>query len=193
MKIDNVKIPESSFLSLEKDASIIMGKMMENERLKKLLFYTTPDCLAQPNLTEDQTSSLFGKQIRIIPRFKIDPDVVNYLLVSFDSFYTNTTNPEFRNNLIYFDIICHYDQWSLRDYKLRPYRIAAEIDSMFNKKKLSGIGELEFAGAAQIRMDDEFAGLTMCYQAIHGGEDKKFMLNPADDKQFIEDFKEGPY
>lgn len=193
MKIDNAKIPESSFLSLEKDASLIMDKLMENNRLKKLLYYTTPDCLKQPNLTDEQTIELFGKQIRIIPRFKIDPDVVNYLLINFDNFYTNSTNPEFRDNLIYFDIICHWDQWSLRDYKLRPYRIAAEIDSMFNNKKLSGIGELKFAGAAQITMQDEFGGLTLCYQAIHGGEDKRFMLNPEDDEQFIQDFKEGPY
>jgi hypothetical protein len=30
---------------------------------------------------------------------------------------------------------------------LRPYKIAAEIDSMFNRKKLTGIGEIEFLGA----------------------------------------------
>ena len=27
------------------------------------------------------------------------------------------------------------------------------------------------------------------YQAIHGGEDKKFMPNPADEEKFLEDFK----
>lgn len=191
MKIDNVKIPESSFLSMEKDASIIMDKLMENERLKKMLYYTTPDCLSRENLTEEQTWGLFGKQIRIVPRFKIDHDVVNYLLINFDTFTPNASNPEFRNNLIYFDIICHWDQWSLKDYKLRPYRIAAEIDSMFDNKKLSGIGKLEFAGASQITINDDFAGLTMCYLAIHGGEDKKFMLNPDEDAKFIEEFKES--
>jgi hypothetical protein len=30
---------------------------------------------------------------------------------------------------------------------LRPYKIAGEIDSMFNLKKLTGIGYLEFMGA----------------------------------------------
>nr|DAD78716.1 MAG TPA: hypothetical protein [Siphoviridae sp. ctB3v5] len=30
---------------------------------------------------------------------------------------------------------------------MRPFKIAAEIDSMFNKSKLTGIGELQFLGA----------------------------------------------
>jgi hypothetical protein len=30
----------------------------------------------------------------------------------------------------------------MEDFKLRPYRIAAEIDSMFDGKHLTGIGEL---------------------------------------------------
>jgi hypothetical protein len=37
-------------------------------------------------------------------------------------------------------------------------------------------------------MSDEFAGLCLIYNAIHGGEDKKFMLNPDDEEQFLENF-----
>jgi len=63
---------------------------------------------------------------------------------------------------------------------LRPYKIAAEIDSMFNNKHLTGIGELHFLGANQIVLTDEFAGLTLMYEAIHGGEDKKNAENPKE-------------
>jgi hypothetical protein len=35
----------------------------------------------------------------------------------------------------------------LKDFELRPYKIAAEIDTMFNNKHLSGIGLLQFMGA----------------------------------------------
>ena len=45
-------------------------------------------------------------------------------------------------------------------------------------------------GANQIVLTDEFAGLTLMYQAIHGGEDKKNMPNPADQEQFEKDFNE---
>jgi hypothetical protein len=35
----------------------------------------------------------------------------------------------------------------MKDFELRPYRIAAELDSMFNNKRLTGIGDVEFLGA----------------------------------------------
>jgi hypothetical protein len=74
--------------------------------------------------------------------------------------------------------------------QLRPYRIAAEIDTMFNDKHLSGIGTLQFLGTNQIILNDEFAGLTMMYSAIHGEEDKKNTPNPAKQEQLEEDFNE---
>jgi hypothetical protein len=73
---------------------------------------------------------------------------------------------------------------------LRPYRIAAELDSMLDKEKLTGIGELEFLGARFTNLNDEFGGICLTYRAIHGGEDKKFMPNPADEVQFLKEFNE---
>ena len=61
---------------------------------------------------------------------------------------------------------------------------------MFNKKHLTGIGTLQFLGANQMILTDEYAGLCIMYEAIHGEEDKKDMLNPKDQEQFEKDFKE---
>jgi hypothetical protein len=76
----------------------------------------------------------------------------------------------------------------MKDFQLRPYKIAGEIDSMFNEKHLTGIGTLKFLGANQMILSDEFAGLCLMYSAIHGEEDKKFMPNPDDEEQFINNF-----
>ena len=179
--------PKSSFLSTEKDMNLIVSSMIKNERLKRLLHYTTRDALSRPNITEDETLELFGKNIKIVPKLTVDNTVLNYIIVSFDNF-TPSGNPEFRDNIIEFDIICHFDQWQLKDFALRPYKIAAEIDSMFNGKHLTGIGELNFLGANQIILTDEFAGLCLMYEAVHGEEDKKFMPNPADEEQFQKDW-----
>ena len=181
--------PKSSFLSTEKDMNLIVGAMIKNERLKRLLHYTSRDALDRKNLTEDETLELFGKNIKIVPKLTVDNSVLNYIIISFDNF-TPSGNPEFRDNIIEFDIICHFDQWQLKDFALRPYKIAAEIDSMFNGKHLTGIGELNFLGANQMILTDEFAGLCLMYEAVHGEEDKKFMPNPADEERFLEDWKE---
>jgi hypothetical protein len=147
MKIETYQYPKSSFLSVEKDMSLITSYLLKNDRLKRLLYYTTPDCLNKPNLTDEETIGLIHKNIKIVPKLYVDGSVLNYIILSFDNFTTNRNNPEFRDNIVEFDIICHFDQWNLSDFQLRPYRIAAEIDSMLNNQKLTGIGRLEFMGA----------------------------------------------
>ena len=188
MKINGVNLPKSSFLSVEKDLEIIVKYLCKNERLKRLLYYTTKDAIDKPDLDDEQMIQLFNKNIKLIPKLYVDGSVLNYLIINFDNF-TQNGNPEFRDNIVEFDIICHFDQWHLKDYQLRPYRIAAEIDSMIDKTHLTGIGKLEFLGANQIILTDEYAGLCLMYQAVHGEEDKKFMPNPNDEERFIEDFK----
>lgn len=196
MRIDGYHIPKSSFLSMEKDTGIIVNEILKNNRLKKLLYYTTSDAMEKPNLTEDQSLSLLGTNIKIVPKLYVDGSVLNYVLINFDNFIPSE-NPEFRDNTIQFDIVCHFDQWNLRDYALRPYKIAGEIDSMFNLKKLTGIGYLEFMGATQIVLNDEFAGLCLMYRTVHGGEDEKYMPTYPDknsgkikEEQFIKEFKD---
>ena len=188
MKIQTYTYPKSSFLSLEKDMEIITNKILKNERLKRLLYYTTKDALDKPNIGEDKSLELFGKNIKIVPKLYVDGSVLNYIIISFDNFTGNATNPEFRDNIVEFDIICHFDQWQMKDFELRPYKIAAEIDSMFNDKHLTGIGKLEFLGANQMVLTDEYAGVCLIYRAVHGEEDKKHMPNPNDEQAFIENF-----
>lgn len=182
MKIKTYDYPHSSFLSVEKDLTTITNYILKNERLKQLLYYTGKDALSQPYLTEDQALELFGKNIKIVPKLYVDKSVLNYIIITFDNFTPNATNTEFRDNIVELDIICHFDQWQMNDMKLRPYQIAAELDTMLNNQKLSGIGELKFLGANQIILTDEFAGLCLMYEAIHSEDDKKHPVNPGDKK-----------
>lgn len=182
--------PVSSFLSIEKDMALIVGIMQKNNRLQKLLRYTTKDALERGNLSEEEIMDLFGKNIRLIPKLPVEEDVKNYIILSFDNFTPNLTNPEFRDNILEFDIICHFDQWNLKDYQLRPYKIAAELDSMFDNRRLTGIGTVEFLGANQLILNDEYAGLAVLYRVVHGDEDKTPLPNPEDQAQFEQDFME---
>ena len=190
MRIEGYKEPKSSFLSVNKDMKILVNKILSNQRLKKLLRYQVKDPLSCPNLTEEESISLFGKEIKTVPKLYVDGSMLTYMIISFDNFI-ESSNPEFRDNIIEFDIICHFEQWQLQDFDLRPYRIAAELDSMLDKQRLTGIGLLEFVGASQIVLNDEYAGLCLMYRAYHGEEDKKNMPNPADQEQFVKEFKEA--
>lgn len=181
MKKLTYQYPKSSFLSLEKDMGLIVDMMLKNDRLKRLLYYNTKDALKKPNLTEDQSLALFEEgYIRMVPKLYVDKDILNYIIISFDNFAPSMTNPEFRDNVISFDIICHFDQWQMENFQLRPYKIAAEIDTLFNNRHLSGIGELQFLSADQLLINDEFAGINLIYSAVHGEDDKVNSPNEID-------------
>ena len=188
MRIVNYEFPHSSFLSVEKDMEIITNKILKNERLKKLLYYTTSDALNKPDIGEDASLELFGKNIKIVPKLYIDSSVLNYIIIDFDKFSPNLTNPKFRDNMITFIIVCHFDQWQLKGFQLRPLKIAAELDSMFDQKHLTGIGDLQFLGGDLFSINDEFAGILLTYGAIHGEEDKKNLPNPIENDKFLEEF-----
>ena len=135
MKIDRAKMPKSSFLSVEKDMGIIIGEMLKNERLKRLLFHTTKDALSLRNLTSEETIGLIGKNIKNIPKLFVDPNTLNYIAVNFDNFIPNPMNPEFRDNVIEFDIVCHFDQWQLDDFKLLVISLKRFISIVYKGNK----------------------------------------------------------
>ena len=191
MKKATYQFPKSSFISIEKDMGTIVDMMLKNNRLKKLLYYNVENCLFQENLTEDQSLELIEDgYIRMVPKLYVDKDILNYIIISFDNFTPNMTNPEFRDNIISFDIICHFNQWQMPNFQLRPYKIAAEIDTLFNNRHLSGIGELQFLGANQILINDEFGGISLMYSAVHGEDDKINSPNGLDQEDMDSNFDE---
>ena len=189
MKIATIDFPHSSFLSVEKDLDIIISKICKNQRLLKLLYYNVPNALAQPALSDDQLEEVIKNNIKLVPKTYVEDEYRNYLIIKFDNFLTGL-NPEFRNNTIEFDILCNYENWQLDGYALRPIKIMAEIDSMFNGARLTGAGITEFGGATDIIATDQMAGYCIFFNVIHGGEDEKHALNPSDDEDIINNFNQ---
>ena len=167
MKMDLVQTQETTFLTAQKDLFKIVQKFINNEKLKKLLFYPVKDALDRKDLTSEETLGLLHKNIRVIPKLQVNEDVQSYIIIGFDGFTTNVKNPEYRDNIITFDVICHFDSWVMENYQLRPYLIMGEIDGMLNKSKLNGIGTVEFLGANQLLLSSDLAGFSLTYRVIN--------------------------
>lgn len=183
MKRDVIKLPSRnlSFYSFEKDVETIVKKLFtENtysEDLKRLLVINKKDCIddrtseVYRNIIKDTTVAKLVENgyITTTPkiRFPEHEEIKSYIVISFDDFTLNDTNPEFRDCTISFDIICHLDYWDIGNYRLRPLKIAGIIDSLLNNSKLSGIGTLNFLGCGQIQLDENLAGYTLLYRAVH--------------------------
>jgi hypothetical protein len=181
----------SSFLSCEKDTETILRRLFIESKpysdvLKKLLVINTKDCLTATGEKEaamkkyidsKNLKTLLDEQyIRLEPKitFGEHEEVKSYILISFDNFVPNKTNPEFRDCTITFNIICHTDQWDIDNYETRPLKIAGYIDGILNGAKLSGIGELHFLGCNQLILSEDISGYILMFQAIHSveGDDK---------------------
>lgn len=172
---------KSSFLSCEKNTELILQKLfIENKQhsktLKKLLVVNTKDCFDDKysHLIQDMSLSELKDEgyIRLNPKLELKEhnEVMSYIVLSYDNF-TPTNNPEFRDCIVNFDILCHTDYWDLNDYKIRPLQIAGYIDGILNNEKLVGIGTLEFAGCNELILSEHLSGYTLSYLATHGRED----------------------
>lgn len=188
MKRDLVKIPQihSSFLSCEKDVEIILRKLFTSSQphsdvLKRLLVINAKDCLDNTEseiydqaIKEMSVAKLIEHHyINLTPkvRFPEHEEIKSYLFISFDDFTMNPTNPQFRDCTVYFDIMCYTDYWDIGDYRVRPLKIAGYIDGILNNTHLTGIGTFQFLGCSEIVLDENLAGYTLSYRAVHGSDD----------------------
>lgn len=178
MKHNSYEYPKSSLLGMPKDAAIIIDRILSNPNLLRLLVYETRDWQSQPLPNGEQIKELFtSHQISSVPKIKIDSKEKTYIRLTYGTVIRNSSNPEYRDNTFGIDIICHYDNWDLGDFELRPYRIAGEIDAMLDGTHLTSIGELEFVSAIPYVYNEEFAGVSLTYLAIRGHEDQKNPVN----------------
>ena len=174
MRVGNTdrQYQNSTFLSVEKDIALIVQKIMEDNELKKLLYYSTKDCLTQPDLNQEQTYSLINKQIKIIPKLPIESAEFPCIAISFDNYTPNATNPQFRDCVVSFDIFCPYSLWEIGDFRQRVYKIAGRIDARLNNQKFTGIGTLQFMGSNYINVNKDTGAVVLMYSAVHGTDDK---------------------
>ena len=168
MNLDNT---QRRFSVMGNNTFKIANKLMNNQRLCRLLKYQTKDPFksedpytgkAQPDI---DGVDLIHKQILIVPKvFDDKTEKMSYVISVFDDFIVNQLNPEFKLSTIRFDIACPYDEWILNEQSLRPYLIMEEIDKMFNEQELAGIGNLQFYRADNLTLSPWIGGYSMKYK-----------------------------
>lgn len=165
MNLDNT---QRHFSVMGENTFIIANKLIQNQRLCRLLKYPTKDPFKEidPITNKPQPNvdglDLIHKQILIVPKvFDDSTEKMSYVISVFNDFSVSTLNPEFKYSTIRFDIACPYDEWILNERSLRPYLIMEEIDKMFNKSKLKGIGNLQFHRVDNLTLSPWIGGYSM--------------------------------
>lgn len=121
----------------------IMRRLLANQKLLKLLYYTDKDPLNQPDLTEEQIQNeVFEKLVKIIPR--VGPKETSHSIVTMriTRGRQNSKNNEFKDVNINIEVFVPLTQWIIKDVQLRPFAILGEIQESLNGKTINGLGRL---------------------------------------------------
>lgn len=167
MKIDLVTPDHSSFESAGLDLQKIVARLVSEQRLLKLLKYPVADALSRPDLTKEDIRDMMNKNIRVVPKLPYQDSQESVIIITFDGFMENRSNPEYRDNIIMIDVLCPTDTWVMNDYMTRPFKIMHEIDKKLNRSKLNGIGKVDFVSANSLILSEELAGYTLVYRVIN--------------------------
>lgn len=121
----------------------IVTRLMANDELVKLLYYSDKDPYSHESLTDEQKRiEIFEKLIKIIPRVGPKEDAKSLIVVTAMRGQTNSENSEFKNVYIRVEVFVPLTQWIIKDTNLRPFAILGEVQKSLNGKTINGLGKM---------------------------------------------------
>lgn len=121
----------------------IVKRLLANDELIKLLYYTDKDPLSNVNLTDEQKQKeIFEKLIKVVPRVGPKENAKSIVVISVLKGSTNAENSEFRNIHIRVEVFVPLTQWLMKDSNLRPFAILGEVQKSLSGKTINGLGKM---------------------------------------------------
>jgi hypothetical protein len=125
------------------NAQLIVKRLLANQNLLKLLYYTDKDPLSHEDLTAEQIQDeVFEKLIKIVPRVGPKETAHSIVAIRIARGRGLVTNKEFKNVNISIEIFVPMTQWIIKNTNLRPFAIMGEIQESLNGKKIEGLGKM---------------------------------------------------
>ena len=125
------------------NAQYIVKRLLANQNLLKLLYYTDKDPLSHDDLTPEQIQDeIFEKLVKIVPRVGPKETAHSIIAVRIARARGLASNNEFKNVNISVEVFVPMTQWIIKDTNLRPFAIMGEVQKSLNGKKIEGLGKL---------------------------------------------------
>ena len=125
------------------NAQYIVKRLLANQNLLKLLYYTDKDPLGHEDLTQEQIQNeIFEKLVKIVPRVGPKETAHSLIAVRIARARGLASNNEFKNVNISIEVFVPMTQWIIKDTNLRPFAIMGEVQKSLNGKKIEGLGKL---------------------------------------------------
>ena len=125
------------------NAQYIVKRLLANQNLLKLLYYTDKDPLSHDDLTPEQIQDeVFNKLVKIVPRVGPKETAHSIIAIRIARARGLASNSEFKNVNISIEVFVPMTQWIIKDTNLRPFAIMGEIQKSLNGKKIEGLGKM---------------------------------------------------
>ena len=121
----------------------IVNRLIANDDLINLLYYTDIDPLGQEKLSQDVKKTLLNDLIYIVPKVNVREDNKSVLAIFVPKASSIGANSEFNNISITIDVMVPLQQWIIKDSNLRPFAIMGEISNSLNGKTINGLGKIK--------------------------------------------------
>jgi hypothetical protein len=128
---------------LGKNLQKIVSRLLANDDLVKLLYYTDDNPLENLSLNqEEKQKEIFEKLIKTVPHVGTKDTANSVIVVYVQRANRISGNKEFKNVRILVDVIVPLTQWYIRGDNLRPFSILGEIQKSLDDKTVNGLGKI---------------------------------------------------
>lgn len=140
---------------------LITKRLMANQNLLKLLYYSDKDPLSHEDLSEEVIKEeIFEKLIRVTPKLPPRGDAKSRIGLRLVKGIPNEENGEFREIFFSIEIFVPMTQWIIKNTNLRPFAIMGELEKSLKGKRVNGLGTIQGEGFKVGFFSDEMT----CYQ-----------------------------
>lgn len=139
----------------------IVKRLMGNQDLVKLLYYTGKDPLNEKPLEVEQLpTEIYEKLIKITPRIGPKETAKSIVSIRIVRGRKNPGNDEFKDITLAIESFVPLTQWVIKNENLRPFAIMGEIQKSLDGKTINGLGKLEYVDFNLNFLTDEIS----CYE-----------------------------
>lgn len=148
-----------NFNEMGENLMLIVDRLLNNQKLCKLLKYTDSNPLLHPDF--EDTRTLLHKRIRVVPKIEAQENTESTIVIMTTSGYLNGANHEFNNIEIEVYIYVPFEEWIINDVQLRPFAIMSEVQNSLNEKQIKGLGKMMLDNFGADMITDEMGAYRM--------------------------------
>lgn len=143
----------------------IVKRLLANQNLLKLLYYTNKDPLSQPDIDNKTIQSeIFEKLVKVVPKVDSFEDARAKIAVKVPRGRKNPQNSEFKDISVSVEVFVPITQWIIKSDNLRPYHIMGEIQKSLEGKTINGLGKINGGDFELNFITEEVTAFEMYFQ-----------------------------